>query len=104
MVRGDGLVDGFAHVVPHMPSVRDLDCIWCSRSGSFGVGTGPVPADDLRTRVILQPLGKRVCVATGQDVDRAVGVHVQRRHSAVDVTASQGEIINAQRCYRPRLR
>jgi hypothetical protein len=47
VMRGDGLVDGFAHVVPDMPSVRDLDGIRCTRAGAVAVGTRPVPADDV---------------------------------------------------------
>jgi len=103
VMRGDGLVHGFADVVPDVPSVGDLDCIWCTRTGPFRVGAGPVPADDLRPGMRLKPRGEGFGGAAGQHVDRSVSVHVQQ-HGAVDVATTQGEIVDAECSDRARLR
>jgi hypothetical protein len=57
VVGGHGLVHRLGHVVPDMPAVGDLGGLGCALAGAFGVGAGPVPADDLRTRAVAQPRG-----------------------------------------------
>lgn len=50
-VPGDHLVDRFGQVVHEVPAVRDLDRVRSAPGGAVGVGTAPVTADDLYTRV-----------------------------------------------------
>jgi hypothetical protein len=77
VVRGDGLVDRLAQVVPDVPAIRDLGSLRRPGAGAVGVGAGPVPAHDLDAGVGAQPVGDRVGVAAGQHVDRPVGAHVE---------------------------
>lgn len=57
-VAGDGAFDGVGEVVPRVPPIRYLQCVRGAGPGAFGVGAGPVPADDLDARMISEPRGQ----------------------------------------------
>ena len=78
-----------------MKPVSHLDRIRGSLPGAFGVGAGPVPADDLHAWVVAQPLGEGVSLAVGQHVDRPVRVHVDQDRG-VGMAAPFREVIAAQ--------
>ena len=54
-VPGHCLLGAFCQVVPRVPAIGDLDRARRAVQGSLGVGTGAVPADDLRAGMGLQP-------------------------------------------------
>ena len=60
LVAGDGLAGVLAQVVPDMPAVRHLDRPGSAGAGSLGIGAGPVPADHLHLRVLLEPFPRWV--------------------------------------------
>jgi hypothetical protein len=78
-----------------VPPVGYLGGLRCAGAGTVGVGTGPVPADDLHFGMGTQPLGEGFGVTAGQHVDWPVGGHVQQDR-AVGVAAAQREVIHAQ--------
>lgn len=78
VVGGDGLFDGLAQVVPQMPGVGDLLGLRGAAAGAFGIGSGPVPADDLYFRMALQPCGQRFGVPAGQHVHRAPPLQIHQ--------------------------
>jgi hypothetical protein len=95
MVHGDGLLHVLGQVVPQVPAVGDLDRGRRALPGAVGVGAGPVPADHLGAGMRAQPAGEGVGLAVGEQVDRAVGGHVDQDR-AVDVPAAQREVVHAE--------
>jgi len=81
---GHRLLGAFCQVVPQVPPIGDLDRAGRAVTGSLGVGTGAVPADDLRARAGLQPFPDRGRVAVRQQVDHVPRLRVGH-HRAVDV-------------------
>lgn len=55
-VAGDDFLDHLGEVVLPVPAIRHLRCCRCAGPGAFGVGTSPVAADDVDTRVGVQPV------------------------------------------------
>jgi hypothetical protein len=92
-VQSHGAFDRVGQVVPDMPTVADLHRVRCTVMGSFGIGAGPVPADDFDSGVGFQPCGQRLGGAVSQHVDRAPGLDVDQDRAVV-VSTSQGEIID----------
>ena len=82
-------------VVPQVPAVGDLHRVRGAEPGGLGVGTGPVPADHLDSRVFLQPGGEGRHLAVGQQVNRPPGGHVDH-DAAVDVAAAQREVVDPE--------
>jgi len=78
-----------------MPSIGDLQGVWRAVARSFGVGPGPVPADDLHSRVGWQPRGEGRSGAVGQHIDRAAGLDVDQDRAVV-VSTAQREIVHTQ--------
>jgi len=68
-VAGDRKHDVVAQVVDEMPPVGDLDRVGRAVPRAFGVGTGPVSADDLDARMPAQPVGDGGGLPVGQEVD-----------------------------------
>lgn len=95
VVAGDGLLDVFGEVVPQVPPVGDLNGLRGADAGAFGVGAGPVPADDLHAAVLSEPGGKGAGFPVGQDVDRPTGIDVDQ-HRRIPVASAQSEVIHAQ--------
>jgi hypothetical protein len=94
-VSGDGAFDGGGQVVPDVPPVGDLQRFGCAETGAFGVCAGTVPAHDLHSRIRPQPRGQCLGGAIGEYVDRTARLDVDQ-HRAVDVSAPQGEVVDAQ--------
>jgi hypothetical protein len=92
-VRDDGLLDVFAQVVPQMPAVGDLDRAWRAGGSAVSVGSGPVPADDLRAGAALQPCLQGGGLPVGQQVHYLPGFRVSH-HGAVYPPLAQREIVN----------
>jgi hypothetical protein len=101
VVAGHDLLDVLGQVVPQVEAVRDLDRVWCSGAGAFGVGAGPVPADHLNPGMRPQPLGEGGGLPVGQHIDRPVGVHIDE-HCAVDVPSADREVADPEDPYRYR--
>jgi hypothetical protein len=76
-------------------AVGDLDGVRCAVPGALGVGTGPVPADDLHAGVVFQPLGEGAGLTVLQHVDWPVRVHVDQ-DGRIRMAAPLGEVIHAQ--------
>ena len=90
-----GALEVPGQVVPHVPAVGDLHRVRGAEPGGLGVGTGPVPADHLDSRVFLQPGGEGRHLAVGQQVDRPPAGHVDH-DAAVDVAAAQREVVDPE--------
>ena len=75
MVRGDGLVDRLAEVMPQMPPISYLDRLWCTSSGALSVSAGSVPTDDLYPWMPTKPVRQRFRVTSGStSTGRRVGI------------------------------
>ena len=61
-------------VLEEVEAVRNLHGSRQTPFYPFGIGTCPVPADDLHAWVLLQPSGHRIRRAIGQQVDDAVAL------------------------------
>jgi hypothetical protein len=95
VVGADSLLDRLAEVLPQMPRVSDLHCPRGTRAGALGIRSGPVPADDLYFRVVLEPDSQRFGVASRQDVDGAVALQIDQ-DGGVRVALPQCEIVDAE--------
>ncbi len=88
-MRAHGFVDRLTQVVPQVPAVGDLHRLPGSDAGCFGVGAGPVAAEDRNARMLLEPGRDRVRGAVGQhvqgpvrlDVDHGVPYRCPRRNA-----------------------
>jgi hypothetical protein len=92
---GHGLLDVLGEVVPQVPAIGHLDRLGRTGAAAFGVAAGPVAADHLHTGMLGKPVSEGVGFTIGQQIDRSVAVHVYQ-HRAVDVTASQREVVDAE--------
>ena len=63
--------------------------------GGLGVGTGPIPADHLDSRVFPQPAGETRHLPVGQQVHRPPAGHVDH-DAALDVAAAQCEVVDPE--------
>jgi hypothetical protein len=61
-----------------MPAVTDLNRTGQRPADCFAIGTGPVPAHDLDTRVAAQPGFQHVGLAAIQDIDPLPGLGVDQ--------------------------
>jgi hypothetical protein len=102
-MRRDLLLGGFGQAVPQVPAVTGLDRAGQRPPDRLGVGTGPVPAHDLGTRVLTQPCLHHVSRPAGQDIDPFPGPGVDQ-DGCVDVAAAQREIVSAQHAGHADLR
>jgi hypothetical protein len=59
----------------------------------FGVGAGPVPADDLHAGVGGQPVGQRLGVAALDKVQRGTGLAVDQQRAVV-LAAPDREVVD----------
>ena len=76
-----------------MPAVGDLDRARGAGGGAVSVSAGPVPADDLRAGIGLQPCLQRGGLPVGQQVHDLPRFRVGN-HSAVYPPLAQREVIN----------
>lgn len=58
-------LDGLPQIRTQMPAIRALLGLWCSLSGTIGVGSPTVATDDFGFLVPLQPVLNRGCLAIG---------------------------------------
>src|SRR5437764_40027 len=89
---GHRLLGGFCQVVPQMPAICDLEGVRRAVAGALRVGAGPVPADDLRTWMRLQPRLHGRGLTVRQQVHCVPGADVHQ-HRPVHVPLAQREII-----------
>ncbi len=80
-----------------MPSIGHLQRLWRSSGSALGVGTGPVPADDLHARVGTQPRREGLGGPIAEYLDRAAGLHIYQDRSVM-LPATQGEVVDASTC------
>lgn len=76
MMRPNGLLYRLGGVSPQVPAVGNLHGLGSAGPGSLGVGTGPVPADDLHLRMHDQPGGEGLGFPPCQHLDRSMGLQV----------------------------
>jgi len=91
VVAGDP-VDGVGQVAEQVPAIGHLDRIRRADSGTFGVASGAVSADDLRAGMARSQSAK-VPRADPEQLHRLMGVHVDQ-HGAVGVAASEGKVVD----------
>ena len=101
-VAGDGALDGFGQVVPQVPPVGDLDGQRRAFGCAFCIASAAVAADDLDTRVGVQPGAEGFGRAFGEHVHWPAGLDVHQDR-AVDVPLAQREIIHTQHQRNPRI-
>lgn len=89
------LLDRGGEVVEQMPAIGDLLGFWNGFTDGTGVGTGPVPADDLRAGMFAQPGSEGGRVPVGQDIDHAGRFDVDQDGSVAPALA-EGELVDAQ--------
>ena len=94
-MRGDFLPHGLAEAVPQVPAVADLDRAGQCPADRLAVGTRPVTAHDLDSRVAPQPLLGDISGAAGDDVHAAAGLGVDE-DGCVDAAAAQREVVDPQ--------
>lgn len=75
---GDGSFGGFAHVVPQMPPVGDLDGLRGAGGRALSEERGPIPADDLDARPFGEPGRKAGRLPVGQQVDRPTDLDIDQ--------------------------
>ena len=78
-----------------MPAICDLEGVRRAVAGALRVSAGPVPADDLRTWMRLQPRLQGRGLTVRQQVHRVPGADVHQ-HRPVHVPLAQREIINPE--------
>ena len=83
-----------------MEAVGDLYRLRRALAGAFAIATGAVPADHRHLAVAAQPPGQVRAVAAVEDLDRAVGGHIDQ-HGAVMAAFAEGEVVNAEHRHRP---
>jgi hypothetical protein len=103
VVAGHGALDVLGQVPPQVPSIGALDGLRCAVANGGRVGAGPVPTDDAHTGVRTQPCRHRIRVASGQDIERPAGDHVQQ-HGAIHLATAKGEVVDAEDRHRTGLR
>ena len=86
-----------------MPAVRDLHRVRRPVARALGVGARAVAADHLHAGMPAQPLGEGAGLPVREEIHRTVAVHVDQ-HGAVDVTASEREVIHSEHGHRAHLR
>jgi hypothetical protein len=94
-VRRNFLPHGLAEAMPQVPAVADLHRARQRLAGRLAIGTRAVPAHDLDSRVIPQPLLRDISSAAGDDVDAAAGPGVDE-HRRVGPAAAQREVVDPQ--------
>ena len=94
-MRGDFLPDGLAEAVPQVPAVADLHRVRQCLADGLAVGARPVPAHDLDSRVVPQPLLRDISGAALDDIDAPAGLGVDE-DGRVDQAASQREVVNPE--------
>lgn len=92
---GDEALDGFAEVVPAMPSVCSVLGLRGAGAGTVGEERGAVAADDLDARVLAQSGGQGLRLAVGQQVQRLVGLAVDQDR-AVPAALAGRELVHSQ--------
>jgi hypothetical protein len=65
-MSGNCLLDVLSEVIPQMPAVGDLICLWCAGGGAVGIRAGTIAADDLTARMLTQPCGEGGGLPVGQ--------------------------------------
>lgn len=78
-----------------MPAVGDSDRFGCAGPGGLGVGAAAFEADHRGSGTRSQPCGHGLGAPVGQDIDRAVGVHVHQ-DGAVAMPFTQGEVVDPE--------
>lgn len=91
----DRLLHSFGEVAQQVPGVCHLLGLRSPAPGTFGVGTGPVTADNLGFRMAAQPGGQRLGVPARQHIDRAASFQVHQDRG-VRVALAQREVVDPE--------
>jgi hypothetical protein len=85
-MSGNGLLDVLSEVVPQLPAVGDLICLWCAGGGAVGIRAGTIAADDPTARMLTWPYGESGRLPV-QHIDRPMRGQVDE-HRAIDMATS----------------
>jgi hypothetical protein len=96
----DRLLYRLAEVLPQVEAVGDLHRLRRARPGTFAITTGAVPADHGDLAVAAQPPGQVRAVPAVEDLDRAVGGHIDQ-HRAVMAAFAEREVVDAEHRHQP---
>lgn len=91
----DDAFDCLRQIVQEVPGIGHLHGLRSVGLGPVAEGTGTVAADDPDLRVIPQPGREGSRGPVGQDVDRAMGCHVDEDRRVVPAP-SNGELVDAE--------
>jgi hypothetical protein len=81
-----------------MKSICHLDSTRCALSGTLGIGTSAIAADDLDFWVSPKPLGQRFRLPVRQKINRSVALEIYQ-HRSVAVAPPPCPIIHSKHFY-----
>src|SRR5436305_2259493 len=85
----------FTQGADQMPAIRRLPSLRCPETGSFGIGSRPVAADDLHPRMRLEPGGESLGGTDRQQIDHAMRFQVHQ-NGAVAMPPFPGPVIHPE--------
>jgi len=72
----EDLLQDFAHIFQHVPTVEDLFGLWSSNAGSFEIAAPTISADDLNSRMSEKPIGEHLLVTAQQNLNWSVVLQI----------------------------
>ncbi|GGQ46152.1 hypothetical protein GCM10010279_64730 [Streptomyces mutabilis] len=100
---GDAPFSGLPEVVPKVPPISNLDRLRRPSCGTFCEERSSIPAHDLDSGALRQPLGQGRRLPIGQQINRPSGLDIDQ-NSPVDAAFAHGVLINADHPWGRRLR
>lgn len=91
-------VAGLCQITEEMKSICHLDRARCALSGTLGIGTTAIAADDLDSWVSPKPLGQRFWVPVRQKINRSVALEIYQYRS-VAVAPPPRPVIHSKHFY-----
>ena len=92
-------LNGFTQVREQVPAICNLDRIGCALRCAFSISPGAVTADDLDTRMRLEPRGDGGGRAVREEFHRAAPLQVDE-DGPVTMALLPGPVVNAQQAWR----
>jgi hypothetical protein len=78
-----------------MKAVCHLKRGWCAAARAISIRPGAITADDLHSRMALEPFGKSVSLSVRQEINRSVAFQVDQ-YGPVPMTTAPRPIIYAE--------
>jgi hypothetical protein len=92
-----------AEVLDDMESVGNLEGIGSASSSAVGIGTTPIPTDDLHTWVLGEPPGKGLCPPILREINPTPALQVDQDRP-ISLPTTEREVIDAEHPWRLQLR